>query len=226
MAAAFRAGEDMTQTRQVQDMLQAQTEKVHREFAKLPVRVEFVDYDPYKTYQQMRDRVQSERVLRIWTGASDVPMWDARTNWMARAVHDWDHITQQFDFTMGGEYEGYRVAAAKAPQLAPIAFSEIALQAAVANTEGDFVSQQKIVLDPKLQKRLRSEFMGLGDAPAGDPAPIDEDTVNWLAVMLSAVGPKETARALGAIGISEGQAQLLLRAALVNQALIEGAVKA
>jgi hypothetical protein len=88
------------------------------------------------------------------------------------------------------------------------------------------VAQQKIVLDPKLQKRLRHEFMGLGDTHAGDPAPIDEDTVNWLAVMLSAVGPVETARALGAIGIPEGQANLLLRAALVNQALIEGAVKA
>lgn len=214
MAVAFQRGQDMTGTAEVRRMIQAQERRIRAEFQKLPVRVQFTELDPYKSFEEMRDQVRSTGVLRIWTGASDVPMWSPETNWMARAVHDWDHISQQFDFTMDGEYEGFRVAARKAPQLAPIALSEIALQAAVANTEGIFAPDQKIVIDEELVTHLSG-------VSAAHTRGLNRSLVPAIAAMRNAIGPEETAKTLGTMMDAEDAIDLF-NAAVIYDAMVEG----
>lgn len=196
-------------------MIDAAIAKTRRDFAEIPVNVEFTDFDPYQSYEQMRDQVLSTGTLYIWKGASDVPMWDEETNWMVRAVHDWDHISQAFDFTMGGEYEGFRVAARKAPQLAPLYLSEIAMQAAVVNTYGDFAAAQKIVLLPEEEFR---QFRGV-DAP-DTPA----EMVQTVSAMRSVMSDEEVAAVLGAAGV-DGPL-LLIEASRIYDALVEGQLEA
>lgn len=224
LADAFLAGRDQTNAPQVRAMLRGAAETIHREFAALPIEVRFTERDPYASYQEMRDQVLSTGVLYIWTGASDVPMWDAKTNWMARAVHDWDHITSQFDFTMDGEFAGYLSAARKNPGLAPIYLSEIAMQAAVANAYGTFAPEQKIVLveDPKLQRWLTNiGTNGLGSASDAAAAIGVAD----LAAVLTTTNANMAMLLLGRSGMSYNDARVLLDAALIYNALMQGAMK-
>lgn len=196
LAQLFQEGEDQTGSRRVQDMLAAEKQRLHRAFAKLPVEVVWVDHDPYAGYAEMRDQVLSTGKLMIWTGASDVPMWDPYTNWVARAVHDWDHIVNRFDFSQDGEYEGFRSAARQAPQLAPLYLSEIAMQASVFNTTGAFAEKQKIVLLDEAPERWATSLKGLGRASSASDELVEY--VPTVAALLAALGPEKTARVLGA----------------------------
>jgi len=209
LARAFIEGADQTHAPEVEAMIDEAVRRVHLDFEQLPVEVRFVDHDPYASFEEMRDQVQSTGVLYIWTGASDVPMWDEKTNWKARAVHDWDHISAQFDFTMAGEYEGFRVASRKVPQLAPLFLSEIAMQAAVANVYGDFAQAQKIVLLPPEEFQ---SFRGAPDTPG--------EYVQMVAAMRSMMDDPEVAAALGAAGV-EGPL-MLIEAARIYDAMVEG----
>lgn len=211
LADAYLAGRDMTNTRDVRAMIRAAAARVESEFDKIPVKVQFTERDPYKSMVEMRDQVRSTGTLFIWTGASDVPMWDAKTNWKARAVHDWQHISDQFDFTMAGEYEGFKVAARKAPQLAPLYFSEIAMQAAVSNAYGDFASDQKIVILPPEEFRKASGFQGI------DP---EDFSAEQVAIMRSVLTDKDVAKLFGALGVE--QPVLRIEAARIYDALLEG----
>lgn len=214
LARAFHFGRDQTHTPQVQAMIAEAIRRINRGFDEIPVRVEFVDWDPYRSMLEMRDQVLSTGVLYIWKGASDVPMWDPLTNWKARAVHDWQHISDQFDFTMDGEYEGFRAAARRAPQLAPLYLSEIALQAAVANTAGQFAADQKIVLLEPEEYRWATGLRGIEDAP---PSGHDVQTV---AAMLAVLPADAVAVILGAVG--EPHALTLIEAARAYDAMLEG----
>jgi hypothetical protein len=214
LAAAFRTGRDQTQSPEVQAMIQAAVQRIHADFARLPVRVEWTKRDPYATFEEMRDQVRSTGVLYIWTGASDVPMWDPETNWKARAIHDWDHISAAFDFTMDGEYQGFRVAAAKIPQLAPLYLSEIALQAAVSVTTSDFAEQQKIVLLNAEELRWAEGLGAYGDQDVG--------IATWAAVLVTTTSPEEAAMYLGALGYTQRQALQIVEAANIYNALVEG----
>jgi len=223
LADAFLLGVDSTRTPEVEGMIQAAVRSIHTEFARLPVEVRWTKRDPYASYAEMRDQVLSTNVLYIWTGASDVPMWDEKTNWMARAVHDWDHISNQFDFTMDGEFEGFRVAARKNPQLAPLYLSEIAMQAAVANTYGGFATEQKIVLveDPKLKTWIK-QLGGLGGT-SGNPH--GRRRLDDVAMLLTTTTPTQTMLQLAYAGYSYGDALLLIQAAMNYNALIQGAMR-
>ncbi len=218
MADAFLAGRDATFDPAVQQMLTAVTRKVHEEFERLPVRVEFVDYDPYANYEEMRDQALSTGVLRIWKGASDVPMWDPLTNWKVRAVHDWDHISQQFDFSIEGEYEGFLVASRKAPQLAPIFMSEVALQAAVSEAYGAFVPEQKIVLLDPATRRWAEQLRG--------PEQANVPYVRAVAAMLNVMSQEDAMAVLGASGFSLEDATALVEAGSIYNALAEGQLEA
>lgn len=211
IADAYLKGRDMTNTREVRAMISAAAARVHSEFEKIPVEVRFTERDPYKSMIEMRDQVRSTGVLFIWTGASDVPMWDAKTNWKARAVHDWQHISDQFDFTMDGEYEGFKVAARRAPQLAPLYFSEIAMQAAVSNAYGDFASEQKIVILSPEEFRKAAGLKGI------DPQKFSAAQV---AVMRAVLSDRDVAKILGALKVQEPV--LRIEAARIYDALLEG----
>jgi hypothetical protein len=209
LADAFVAGRDRTGTREVQDMIKVAARRIHADFEKIPVEVRFTSRDPYKSMAEMRDQVRSTGILYIWTGASNVPMWDPQTNWKARAVHDWQHISEQFDFTMDGEYEGFRAAARKAPRLAPLYFSEIAMQAAVANTHGDFPGAQKIVIpSPEQFRHLR----GLEKAPVF--------SADQVAIMHSVMSEAEIAKLFGALGVDAPMTRI--EAARIYDATVQG----
>lgn len=211
LADAFVKGRDRTSSREVQDMIRVATRRIHADFEKIPVEVRFTERDPYKSMVEMRDQMRSTGILWIWTGASDVPMWDRVTNWKARAVHDWQHISEDFDFTMGGEYEGFRAAARKAPRLAPLYFSEIAMQAAVANTYGDFPGAQKIVIpSPEEFRNLK----GL-EAPAF--------SADQVAVMRSVMTEAEIAKLFGALGVDAPLTRI--EAGRIYDATVQGQVQ-
>lgn len=219
LARYFQQGADYTQSARVQRMLDAEKRRLHRAFAELPVEVVWVDHDPYGSYQEMRDSVLSSGKLAIWTGASDVPMWDPQTNWMARAVHDWDHISNGFDFSQAGEYEGFRSAARKTPGLAPLYLSEIALQASVFNVTGAFVEAQKIVLLEEPDERWATSLAGLSGA---DPEELAEH-VPMAAMLMAELGPDKAAMTLGSDGRwSEADALLLLEAGAIYNAVVAG----
>lgn len=152
LVQAWHASADATQQPQVQAMIREETGRIHRAFAQLPIQVQFVDFDPYDSFEQMRDQVQSSGTMLVWTGASETPLWDPQTNWMARAVHDWDHIVKSCDFSMEGEAAAARAAAQCRPGLAPIYLSEVMLQAAIKNYSGEFVEQKLVVLPEPLQR--------------------------------------------------------------------------
>jgi hypothetical protein len=213
LARAFHYGKDQTHTPQVRAMIAEAVRRINTGFDEIPVRVEFVDWDPYRSMLEMRDQVASTGILYIWKGASDVPMWDPLTNWKARAVHDWQHIIDQFDFTMDGEYEGFRSAARRAPQLAPLYLSEIALQAAVANTAGQFAADQKIVLLEPEEHRWATGLRGAAAAPS-------PEDVQMVSTMLAVMPPETVAAILGALG--ETNALVLIDAARAYDAMLEG----
>ena len=216
LADAFVAGRDRTSSREVQDMIRVATRRIHADFDKIPVEVRFTERDPYKSMVEMRDQVASTGVLWIWTGASDVPMWDRVTNWKARAVHDWQHISEAFDFTMDGEYEGFRAAARKAPQLAPLYFTEIAMQAAVANTYGHFPWAQKIVIpSPEAFRHLK----GLAAKITAEPA----FSADQVAVMRTVMTEAEIAKLMGALGVDAPLTRI--EAGRIYDATVQGQVE-
>lgn len=226
LADAFLQGRDQTYSPKVQSMLREAGRVVREDFEKIPVEVRWTNRDPYASYQEMRDQVLSTRVLYIWTGASDVPMWDPETNWKARAVHDWDHISNAFDFTMRGEFEGYRSAARKNPRLAPIYLSEIAMQAAVANAYGTFAPEQKIVMieDPALRKYIES-LSGLGSVAPTRVKRLGRRIAD-IAVLVTLGGPPLAMAKLGEAGYTYEDALVMLDAALVLNAEIQGSMEA
>lgn len=171
LAKAYREGEDQIATPAARAMIAAEVQRIDNAFDELTKRiaVRFVAHDPYRSFEEMRDRVQGERMMLVWTGESDTPLWDPVTNWKARAVHDWDHIQHGLDFSMGGEAAAFHVSAARTPGLAPLYLSEIALQAAVFNFYKVF-DPQKLVIPSRTQvERVARELQGLRGPRTTDP---------------------------------------------------------
>jgi len=145
-AVAYRERECSASLPDVRAMLDALRTLVLAAFYRLPFRVDVVDHDPYVDVGAMVADVANGRML-VWSGASEgLSQWDARTNWAFRAVHDWDHIRYGLDFSFGGEREAFRAIAARYPQLAPVLYSEIVLQAAYAGYYGAFAPQKVVML--------------------------------------------------------------------------------
>lgn len=168
-------------------MIDAEVRRVKRAFAQLPVHVQFVDHDPYQSFEQMRDQVQSTGTMLVYKGESETPLWDPLTNWQARAVHDWDHLEHNVDFSMEGEAAAYRSAAARTPGLEPLYLSEVMLQAAIRNYTGAFVPQ-KLVLAPE---HLRRQAQGMQGIEEPRFAPEVLATVWDAAGMLRYMSPQE-----------------------------------
>lgn len=210
LVAAWNAGRDATFDQQVQQMVAAETQRVHQAFERLPIRVQFIDVDPYGSFEEMRDQVQSTGTMLVWTGASETPLWDAETNWKARAVHDWDHIIKSCDFSMEGEAAAARYAAQCRPGLAPVYLSEIMLQAAVANYTGQFAEQKLVVLPEPLQRHA----MSLRGTHPDAMTELVWDTASLLRV----TSPEATMVHLSARGIDADTAVVVLDAAqMLNQ---------
>lgn len=219
LVAAWDVGQDATNDPRVRDMARAETYRVHVAFDQLPIAVQFVDFDPYQSFEQMRDQVISSGTMLVWTGESETPLWDQETNWKARAVHDWEHITKSCDFSMEGESALVREGAQCMPGLAPLYISEVMLQAAVKNFTGEFAGQQKLVILPDEVQRYAINLRG----PIGYQGPELPRTV-WSTATFLRVGNPETAMVhLAAKGYSQEASLIIVDAAsMLNEQLDKG----
>jgi hypothetical protein len=84
------------------------SETIFRLYREIPIAVVFQTEDPYDDYQDMKQSVNNEEMLRVYSGHADHPEFDRATNLMFRAVHDWHgHLSADVDFSPEGEYEKY-----------------------------------------------------------------------------------------------------------------------
>lgn len=52
------------------------------------IKFDFTEKDPYDSMETMREGLTKDGVLRIYTGASEHPVWTPEENYIFRAVHD------------------------------------------------------------------------------------------------------------------------------------------
>lgn len=218
LAKAYRQGEDQMASPAARAMIDAEVRRIDEAFNELTkkIGVRFVQHDPYRSFEEMRDRVLGERMMLVWTGESDTPLWDPVTNWKARAVHDWDHIQHGLDFSMAGEAGAFRVSAARRPGLAPLYLSEIALQAAVFNAYKVFDPQKLVIPVQANVERVAREMRGLRGVRTEDPL-----MIVWFVYGLYERGAtdREVMMHLVTIGLKEKQA---VQIAAAGRALHEG----
>ena len=113
------------------------------------LKVEFVDIDPYHTYEEMRKAVDDSGVLKVWTGASDThPVWTPEQNWKFRAVHDYQsHLAGGHRFGLKGELASYNRHVKTFPQAArPCLFTEIIGQTCALSVTGTNPVQKVCIL--------------------------------------------------------------------------------
>ena len=116
------------------------------------VKVEFVDDDPYKDDQDMKQQVKKTGVLKIWRGGTTHPIFEPKTNLKLRAVHDYmAHIqSNKFkgaDFTLKGEIQAYNAhTKTVSPVGVPALFTEVIGQAAFFLDRGYFPEQKIAIL--------------------------------------------------------------------------------
>jgi hypothetical protein len=112
------------------------------------VKIEFVEEDPYTSSQEMLREVKEKKLLRIYTGHSEHPVWTSKENHIFRAVHDWySHILGSgaggHAFNLRGEYNSYNRHVKLVPENAKLAlFTEIVGQASYKQVKGSFPEQK------------------------------------------------------------------------------------
>jgi len=129
---------------------------------KLGVKVQFVDYDPYKNSQDMFDSFRDTGVLKILktsvTGSHTY--WSDKTNDKFRAVHDaFGHLGTGVGFDRHGEQAAYEAHKSMFPPSCYLALaSELKGQNAYMVETGSFPDQRLVALPEKLQKLFISEL--------------------------------------------------------------------
>jgi hypothetical protein len=113
------------------------------------VKVEFVDYDPYSSRDEMTDDVKNTGILKISKLFNEHPLYSKEENLILRAVHDYyTHIIANQDFGLRGELKAYNTHARLAPPAAlPALFTEVVGQVCYAIVNGDFTKQKICKLD-------------------------------------------------------------------------------
>ena len=212
LALAYENAPDRTNDPHVQSMIAAERHRIEQAFEQLPIRVAFVDHDPYTSFEHMRDQIISTGTMYVYKGGSDTPLWDPRTNWKARAVHDWDHLQKVCDFSIEGEAAAFRSSAAHCNALAPLYMSEILLQAAVANARGAFADQKLVLLDEQTA-RWATHLRGLKGLH-GPKRPSNAAALVWTTAGLLRIDTPEAVMVhLRQMGIGFYQAAVIIDAA-------------
>ncbi len=117
------------------------------------VKVEFVDYHPYKTAEEMRNIVKKTGVLKIATIDSEHPVFDEEMNAKFRAIHDYmSHIqaigSRGTEFNLRGELASYNAHAKTIPRKAiPALFTEVVGQVCTFEVTGKFAEQKVCLLE-------------------------------------------------------------------------------
>jgi len=113
--------------------------------------VEFVDGDPYKDDEDLRNQVKETGVLKVWRGGTSHPIWSPETNLQFRAIHDWmGHIqpSGKPSFGIQGEIASYNAHLHTIPPAArPAMFTEVVGQASYFINYDEF-PEQKIAILP------------------------------------------------------------------------------
>ena len=91
------------------------------------VKVEYVDYHPYRSAKEMIRRVKEEGVMLVSTADAEHPVLDPETNAKFRAFHDFGgHIQRKRGFSLIGEIASYNIHVRMVPDAAvPVLFSEV-----------------------------------------------------------------------------------------------------
>ena len=126
------------------------------------MKVEFVDYDPYKNTQNMFDSFRDTGVLKIMktsvTGSHTY--WSDATNDKFRAVHDaFGHLATGVGFDRHGEQAAYEAHKSMFPPSCYLALaSELKGQNAYMVETGNFPDQRLVALPEKLQKLFMAKI--------------------------------------------------------------------
>lgn len=219
LGQAYLKGVDISGTPKVREMARTQASRAIREFEKLrkKIRVEFTERDPYASFEELQADVVGNGHMWVFTGFSDTPFWSPEVNWMSRAVHDYDHVVANTDFSLPGEIRAYQFTAARAPELEPLYLSEIALQAASSVVLGGVFPEgaQKVVAADPSVSRIAQEFV------RNDSSEEDEEHVASLMAVWDAAGalkvmsPEQLMQRMGAEGVPLDQAMLLVVSAVL-----------
>jgi hypothetical protein len=130
-------------------------------YEKIPIPVKWVSEDPYDSYADMKERVQKEGVLYVFTGGSNPKHMSHEDNIKGRAVHDYfGHLEADCNFSMRGEWEKYNHVKDRYPAwVRPLLFTEIVGQRAMISYSGGFDYDQKATFAPKtIMKNVRQQY--------------------------------------------------------------------
>ena len=117
------------------------------------VDVEFVDYHPYESAEQLRQDVNTTDTMKIATIDAEHKIFDEITNAKFRAIHDYmSHIqaigSRGTEFTLRGELAAYNTHLKTTPKAAvPALFTEVVGQVCTYNITGKFAEQKICLLD-------------------------------------------------------------------------------
>ena len=117
------------------------------------VKVEFVDYHPYESAQELRQDVNGTGTIKIATIDAEHKVFDEITNAKYRAIHDYmSHIqaigSRGTEFTLRGELAAYNTHLKTTPKAAvPALFTEVVGQVCAYNITGKFAEQKICLLD-------------------------------------------------------------------------------
>lgn len=133
------------------DMCYRKIAEVNAElFARIPYEVIFTTDDVYPSAKVMRERVQAEGVIYIYTGSSGHPFLSTEENNVSRAVHDvFAHLVCGCPFTFQGEYNAYLTQRQHYPRWTwNVLFTEIPAQTAAYYYLGSFDYTQRAFISP------------------------------------------------------------------------------
>ena len=117
------------------------------------VDVEFVDYHPYESAQELRQDVNTTGIMKIATIDAEHEVFDVITNAKFRAIHDYmSHVqaigSRGTEFTLRGELAAYNTHLKTTPKAAvPALFTEVVGQVCTYNITGKFTEQKICLLD-------------------------------------------------------------------------------
>lgn len=133
-------------------------------FKLIPFPVIFTDKDEYQTAAEMRQRVQKEKVIYIYTGFSGHEYFNKHENSIGRAVHDvFSHLVCGCPFTFRGEYSAYLEQRKYFPRFTwAVLFAEIPAQTAAYYYNNDFSFKQRAIEAParwlKMCKGIEKDY--------------------------------------------------------------------
>jgi len=117
------------------------------------VDVQFVEYHPYESAQELRDEVKQKGIMRIATIDAEHDIFDKITNAKFRAIHDYmSHVqaigSRGTEFTLRGELAAYNTHLKTLPPAGvPALFTEVVGQVCTFNVIGRFAEQKICLLD-------------------------------------------------------------------------------